>query len=123
MSDELRFCFPRCCHFVNNQPVTKVEYEKAFERNKTPFGLPGPVEALIPCRNDSGFTKNVENSVRFYLGAGMRRAFGTLIADGKMPSVFDSRNDQFLREATAEDTKLWRDAWAKEVEKARAQTA
>jgi|SRR5450755_3540894 hypothetical protein len=115
MRDELRRCFARCCHFVNNQPVTPRDYELAVERNQPSFNLPGPVETLISCRKAGGFQESVETSVRFYLGSGLRRAYGTLIPDGKKPSVFDKITGSFLRQATNADLRKWREAWSESV--------
>jgi hypothetical protein len=117
MPDELRYCFTRCCHFVNNQPTSQLEYEKAVERNKPGFGLPGPSESLITCRKSTGFPEAVEKSVGFYLGTGMLRAYGTMMPEGKLPSVFEKATGRFLRQATLEDIKKWQDAWGKEIQK------
>lgn len=117
MPDELRRCFGGCCHFVNNRPVTQSDYESAVKRNQPNFNLPGPLEILISCRKDSGFSKSVEDCVGFYLGSGMRRAYGTLIADGKRPYVFDNLTGNFLREATEADLHKWREAWTESVKR------
>jgi hypothetical protein len=113
---DLRFCFTRCCHFVNGQPTSQADYELAVQRNCT--GLDSPSEALIPCRHLTGECVDVEKSVGFYLGAGLKRMFGTMVADGKMPSVFDSATGAFLRVATADDTKKWRTEWSRIMEAA-----
>jgi hypothetical protein len=118
MPDELRRCFARCCHFVNNQPVTQSEYELAVKRNQPSFNLPGPVETLIACRKGgAGLEESVETSVGFYLGSGLRRAYGTMIPDGKNPSVFDKITGNFLRQATNADLRKWREAWNEALKK------
>ena len=119
MSDELRFCFKECCHFVNNRAVSESEYESAVGRNQPNLTVPGPVEILISCRKDSGHAKSAERSVGFYLGSGMRRAYGTLIPEGERPYVFDNSTGKFLRHATDVDLHKWRDAWNESVKSAR----
>lgn len=119
MSDELRRCFSKCCHFVNNQPVTQSDYELAVQRNQPSFNQPGPVETLISCRKAGGFQESVEASVGFYLGSAMRRAYGTMIPAGKNPSVFDKISGNFLRQATKADLEKWREAWSEAVRNAR----
>jgi hypothetical protein len=109
----------RCCHFVNNRPTTENDYERAVQRNQPSLNLPGPVERLIPCRKAGGLQESVEASVGFYLGPGLRRAYGTLIPDGKKPSVFDKITGNFLREATNGDLRKWREAWSEAVKNAR----
>jgi hypothetical protein len=118
MSDELRFCFKECCHFVNNRAVSGSEYESAVGRNQPILTVPGPVEILISCRKDSGHAKSAERSVGFYLGSGMRRAYGTLIPEGERPYVFDNSTGKFLRHASDIDLHKWRDAWNESVKSA-----
>jgi len=99
--------------------VTESDYELAVQRNQPSLNLPGPVETLISCRKAGGFQESVETSVGFYLGSGMRRAYGTLIPDGKKPSVFDRITGKFLRQATNADLRKWREAWSEAVKNAR----
>jgi len=42
MSDELRFCFKECCHFVNGLSVSESEYEPAVRKNQPNLTVPGP---------------------------------------------------------------------------------
>jgi hypothetical protein len=49
----------------------------------------------------------------------VRRAYGTLIPDGRNPSVFDKITGNFRREATDEDLHEWREAWSKSVKNAK----
>jgi len=125
MSDELRRCWGAgCCRFVNNQPVTLEEYEKAVQRNQPGFNLPGPVEIFIGCRkNVDGVQEATETAVGFYLGSGMKRAFGTVIPDGEPPSLFERTTGKFLRKVTDEDMQKWREAWKKAVDAARQRNA
>jgi len=115
MSDELRRCFQNCCLFVNNKPVSESEYEAAVRKNQPNIYLPGPVEFLISCRKASGFPQSVEKSVGFYIGQGLRRAYGTMIPANEPHAVFDANNGKFLRPATAEDHRKWRKAWDEAV--------
>ena len=119
MPDELRHCFAGCCHFVSNQSVAQSDYELAVQKNQPNLNLPGPVETLISCRNAGGLQETVEASVGFYLGTGLRRAYGTLIPDASNPSVFDKITGNFRREATDEDLHEWREAWSKSVKNAK----
>jgi|ERR1017187_7664235 hypothetical protein len=120
LPDEFRRCLMRCCYFVNNQPTTEKDYELAVQRNQPSLDVPGPVETLIPCRKAGGqLEESVEASVGFYLGSGLRRAYGTLLSDDKNPSVFDKVTGNFLREATKGDLRKWREAWSEAVKKAR----
>ena len=118
MPDELRRCVNECCHFVNNRPVSESDYEKAVQKNQSDMDHPGPVESLISCRKAGGVQESVEASVGFYIGSHMRRAYGTLIPEGKPPSVFDKATGNFLRQASSADLKKWRDAWSKAVKTA-----
>jgi hypothetical protein len=115
MPDELRRCYVGCCHFVNNRPVSQSDYELAVQRNQPTLNLPGPVEIFISCRKGRGFQKSVEDSVGFYLGSGMKRAYGTLIPDGKPEYLFDNGTGNFLRQASAADLHKWREAWNEAV--------
>ena len=118
MPDELRRCWLLgCCHFVNNQPVTPEEYEEAVKRNQPGFGLPGPTESLISCRKTGG-QDAAEISTGFYLGTRVKRAFGTVIPDGKMPYIYDRATGNLLREATEADIRKWNEAHRKAVEDA-----
>ena len=124
MPDQLRFCFMRCCHFVNDQPASRSEYESAVERNRQSLILPGPIEWMIPCRvagvgGGSRVQEAAETEVGFYLGSGVRRAYGNLVQDGNMPAVFDKRSGKFLRVATADDVKQWNNGWRAAVENER----
>lgn len=115
MPDDLRRCWPGCCMFVNSQPVPLQEYENAVQRNKPGFGLPGPTEMLLPCRRiDDPVLKAAQAECGFFPGHGMKRAFGAVMPDGNMPSLFD-RDGKVLRVATKEDMDKWRTAWNKAV--------
>lgn len=118
MSDELRFCFKECCHFVNGRSVSESEYESAVRRNQPNLTVPGPAEILISCRKDTGHAKAAEKSVGFYLGSGMRRAYGTLIPEHERIYVFDNASAKFLRHATDDDLHKWREAWNESVKHA-----
>ena len=109
MQDDLRRCYRGCCWFVDNQSVTPYSYENAVGRLQTAL-LPGPSETLIACREIGGQQEAVEKAVGFFLGSPMRRAFGTLIPNGRT-LLFRRADGQFLREATDEDIKRWNDAW------------
>ena len=118
MSDELRFCFKECCHLVNNKSVSESEYESAVRKNQPNLTVPGPPEILISCRKGTGHAKAAERSVGFYLGSGMRRAYGTLIPEGERPYVFDNGTGKLLRHATDADLHKWREAWNESVKHA-----
>jgi hypothetical protein len=120
MADDLRRCWGSgCCCFVNNQPVTREEYEKAVQSNQRGLNLPGPVETLIPCRKSGDKVQEAtEIAVGFYLGSGITRAFGTIIPHGNGHSVFDRATGNFLREATNEDIQKWNEARSKAIEAA-----
>lgn len=111
--DELRFCPQGCCRFINDRAVSNAEYDAV------PRPIVGQfvVEALIPCRHITNkVQKATEDAAGFYLGAPLRRAFGTLIATAGKPIVFDALTEKRLREATDEDMKKWNDAWKQAVE-------
>lgn len=111
--DDLRFCPQGCCRFINNLPVSNVEYD-AVPR---PVVVPSVVEALITCRkNLPNVQKITESAVGFYLGAPMKRMFGVLVATGSRPIVFDASTGKHLRESTDEDMKKWNEAWRHAVE-------
>ncbi len=110
MPDRLSRCFQRCCHLVNDQATTRDAYELAVKQNQKSFILPGPSEALIASCGAGDMQEAVEKWVRFYLGSGTRRPYGTLIPDGSKPSLFDNATRKFLREATTKDLKQWRAA-------------
>lgn len=118
MSDELRFCFKECCHFVNNKSVSENDYESAVRKNQPNLTVPGPVEILISCRDDKGHAKAAERAVGFYIGTGVRRAYGTLIPEHEHLYVFDNSNGKFLRHATDADLHKWREAWNESVKHA-----
>lgn len=111
--DDLRFCPEGCCRFINNLPVNNVEYDSV----PRPIVGPSVVEALIPCRrNLQTAQKTTEDAVGFYLGAPLKRFGGALLAVGSGPFVFDTSTDKYLREATDEDLKKWKEAWSHAVE-------
>lgn len=116
--DDLRFCPQGCCRFINNRAVNKNEYDEVVGR--APFGPP-IVEALIPCRHIPAghHQKNVEGATGFYLGAPMKRTFGTLLPTGTNAIVFDVATGERLREATVEDIKKWNDAGRSQIEAAK----
>jgi hypothetical protein len=115
MQNDLKRCFTSCCHFINNRSATEDAYEEAVRHKYRIFTGPGPSETIISCRNASGFDRAVENSVGVYFGMRMRRAYGTIIQDGKRPLVFDNITGELLREATDEDIKKWKGAWKQAV--------
>ena len=78
------------------------------------------METFIPCGKNRGEVQEAtEISVGFYLGSRMKRAFGALIPDGKMPVIFERATGRFLREATNEDMQKWKEAWNKALEDVR----
>src|SRR5438309_795983 len=102
MPPEIKRCFMRCCHFVDNRPTSQPDYEKTFQNQ---------VEILIPCRKfpADSFPTKVEEATGFYLGAPFHRAFGTLIPAGS-PLVYNRVTGERLREATTDDIKKWNEA-------------
>lgn len=118
MQNDLKRCFTGCCHFINNRPVTRDEYEQGVGRKCLIFTGPGPSETIISCRNANGFNKAVESSVGVYFGVRMRRTYGTIIQDGKRPLVFDNVTGELLREATVEDINKWKGAWKEAMSQA-----
>lgn len=110
--DDLRFCFQGCCHFINNRSVSLAEYN-SFQR---PLFGSSVAEVQIPCRNNPGdFQRAIEDSVGFYLGLPVKRAFGALLPTGGRAIVIDGRTGARLREATDGDIKKWNDAWSRLV--------
>lgn len=110
--DDLRFCLQGCCRFINNLPVSNVEYD-AVPR---PVVGPSIVEAQIPCRkNIPNVQKITEEEVGFYLGAPQKRIGSTLMTTGGKDIVFDASTGKHLREATDDDMKKWKGAWSQAV--------
>jgi hypothetical protein len=99
MTHELRYCSLGCCHFVDNQPVSQADYEKAFCNQ---------IEIWIPCRNvpKGHFQKKLEDTVGFYLGTPIHRDF-CKVPSGRPPFAFSSATGERLREATTDDIKRW----------------
>src|SRR6266436_1546893 len=88
--DDLRLCLQVCCRFINNRSVTDAEYQEFVHRSVI-GSLGPPAELLIPCRRNPGdLQKAVEDSVGFYLGSPMKRAFGTLVQAGGRAFVLDA---------------------------------
>ena len=112
--DDLRFCPQGCCRFINNRPVGDAEYQEFVGRPL--IGSLGPrVELLIPCRRNPGdLQKAVEDSVGFYLGSPMKRAFGTYLQAGRA-FVVDGSAGARLREASDGDIKKWNEAHSRLV--------
>ncbi len=114
--DDLRFCFQGCCRFINNRPVSDAEHQE-FALRPVIGSLGPPVELLIPCRRNPGdLEKAVEDSVGFYLGSPMKRAFGTFLQAGRT-FVIDGSTGARLREASEGDIKKWNEAQKAEIEK------
>src|SRR6267378_760950 len=107
--DDLRFCFQGCCRFINNRSVSDAEYRE-FVHRPVIGSLGPPVELMIPCRRNPGnLQKAVEDSVGFYLGSPMKRAFGTYLQAGRA-FVIDGSTGARLREGSDEDIKKWNEA-------------
>jgi hypothetical protein len=68
---DVRRCFPGSCRIVDGQSVTLDEYERAVfgPSGKMPavplVGTNIAAEAFIPCRNITGFSKDVEEEAVF----------------------------------------------------------
>jgi hypothetical protein len=116
MPDDLRYCMLGCCHFVNNEPATKDQYELAVKK-ATP-GFSGVEITLIPCRKaDDGIQHATERSAGFYLG--IRFYHRSLFPGSTVPYVFERETGTRRGEATAEDIKKWNDARSRAVEDAK----
>ena len=110
--DDLRFCFQGCCQFINNRAVSLAEYNSV----QRPLFGSSVAEVQIPCRNKPGdFQRAVEDSVGFYLGLPVNRAFGTLLPTGGRAVVMDGQTGDRLREATDDDIKKWNEALSRLV--------
>lgn len=103
MPTDLRRCLAGCCHFIDNQPASNADYEKAVHNQ---------VEVLIPCRNIPAdhFAKKVQEDAGFYFGTPVQRAFGTPLPVGGA-FVYNHKTGAFLRQATTEDIKKWNESW------------
>jgi len=103
---------------VNSKSVSESEYESAVRKNQPNITVPGPVEILISCRKDTGHAKDAERAVGFYLGSGVRRAYGTWIPEHEHLYVFDNASGKLLRHASNDDLHKWREAWNQSVKHA-----
>ncbi len=108
MPDDLRFCASGCCHFVNNQAVSRRDYELVAQAYGPSVDLCGSVEIMIPCRKSAGSIQyETENSVGFYLGVHLPRTTGIPLLKDTIRSVFDKATGDFLRVATDVDLRRW----------------
>lgn len=100
MPPEIKRCFLGCCRFVDNRPVAKPEYEKAFQNQE---------EILIPCRAipAGDLEKSVEAEAGFYIGTPLIRGYGTLLPTGRLPFLYHHVTGERLRQATNDDLRKW----------------
>jgi hypothetical protein len=95
---DVQLCSYGCCIYVNNQRLTKEEYNEGVATGK--IGR----HTQISCMGERGskVVRAAANKVGFYFGLPFPQQIGP--KDGL---VYDTKSHRYLRTATAEDARKW----------------
>jgi hypothetical protein len=95
---DVQLCSQGCCIYVNNQRLTKEEYDKGVARGEIGW------HTQISCMSERGskVIRATANKVGFYFGLPSPQQIGS--KDGL---VYDTKSHRYLRMATAEDARKW----------------
>jgi hypothetical protein len=95
---DVQLCSQGCCIYVNNQRLTKEEYDKGVARGEIGW------HTQISCMSERGskVIRATANKVGFYFGLPSPQQI-----ESKDGFVYDTHSHRYLRTATAEDARKW----------------
>jgi hypothetical protein len=96
---DVQLCSHGCCIYVNNQRLTKEEYNEGVATGEIVR------HTQISCMSERGskVVRSTADKVGFYFGL----PFPSQQIDPKDALIYDTKSHRYLRTATAEDARKW----------------